>query len=149
MGPHYDHTKRPVVDYSKSIDRSKNFCYKNRPRSYYAVNCGKKSFLRFSRSLIIILQSKFKNSKWRIQYGGHFLLNSNSNFTNCVKMNVRVALRTLITIPRSKMRNWKWRIQYGGAVFTKFDVLRSNCTKMKIRGFSRTLITIPRSKMRN
>ena len=30
----------------------------------------------FLRSLITILKSKMRNSKWRIEYSGHFLLNS-------------------------------------------------------------------------
>ena len=36
----------------------------------------KKKFLRVSKALIMILQLKLKNQKWRIRYNGHFGLDS-------------------------------------------------------------------------
>ena len=42
----------------------------------FCSNCTKMNIRGFLRSLITIPRSKTRNSRWRIQYGGHFLLNS-------------------------------------------------------------------------
>ena len=143
--------------------------------------------LGFLRSLITILLSKLKNSKWRA-----FLTKFDVFRSNCTKMNIRGFLRSLITILLSELKNSKCRIQYGGhfwlnstfsvqiarkwiyrgfwgrwlrfcsqngkirnagfnmvTLLTKFDVFRSNYTKMNMLGFSRSLITILQSELKN
>ena len=57
----------------------------------------------------------FRNLKWRIQYGGHAILETLRYSHNSVLvLRTRGFLGSLITNFTSDFRNSKWRAQYGG-----------------------------------
>ena len=82
-------------------------------------------------SLITILIIYFKNSKWRIQFGGWSQKVSEFWF-QIITFNV---LPSLITILIMYFKNSKWRIQYGGWFFFNSSDIFSKFLSESLRGW--------------
>ena len=114
---------------------------------------------RFSRLLITILQSALKNSRWRIQYGSQFWLNSMFSFHGLKWIAQKANTRSIQTanynsevrIEKFKMANLMWRLLYTAnnffsIPFTLFIYAQISCwfrvQEYKIKHYRSIMMTL-------